>query len=289
MKVWLLSLCLWPLGALAAEGLPDLIDLPSGFNMSPSPQKVEPSPTTSPKPEPEVTSLAPQKKPAPVELKVSESELQAQTLEALKKQILETSSFHPDQQLRLLSLVQEMQGHPDQAYLTFKRIKNQDQETWHAFRELYLSDILGLEEEAKTIGEILADKLFIKQLKVEKIAFCRSVKGFGRYDPFPGPITSNREVILYVEVQNLKQVPEMQQFQSSCKASFTIYDSQDRPVYQFSYPQVFNYLARSPLNDYFIWMKYTPSLPPGSYKMDLEIEDQRALSRAKGEFHFEIK
>lgn len=258
---FLFSYCL--LESVAA--LPDLIDLPDALELAPkSSENVK-------------------------EIKVSKEEVQTETLRALKKEIEQMTGLNKSQQLRLLSLIQEMEGKPDQAYLTFKRIKESDDRIWHSFRELYLSDILGLEEDTHRLSHLITDKLFLKQLKINKVEFCSSVKGFGIYEAMKGSLSYQKPVILYVEVNHLKQVLESGYYKSSCKASIEIKDLSGKAVFDYQYPNSFKYQAKSSLNDYFIWVKWTPLILPGNYVMAFKITDEKANVSDIKEINFEIK
>jgi hypothetical protein len=234
---------------LIATPLPDLTDLPLGLDLAPKQRKT---------------------------IKISKSELEKQALSSLKRQLENMSSLSSSQQLRLISLVEEMQGKPDQAYLSLKKIADKDEKLWYAFRELYLSDILGLEEDTHKLAHLINERLQLKRLKINKVLFCKSVKGFGIYDAYPGSLSLNQTAIIYVEIHHLEQQVQSGTYRSSCRASFDIRDQHGLSVYHLNYPNPFAYEAQSPLQDYFIWVKWTPSLPPGKYKMHLNIEDEQS-------------
>lgn len=258
---FIFAILVFPFNVSSAPLL-DLTDLPENLDLAPKPQK---------------------------EIKVSKEEVEKQALVSLKQQLAEMSSLNSAQQLRLISLVEEMQGKPDQAYLTLKKISEKEDKLWYAFRELYLSDLLGLEEDTHKLAHLINERLQLKRLKINKVQFCKSVKGFGIFDAYPGTLSLNQTAIIYVEIHYLDQQIQGGTYKSSCRASFDIRDKNGLSVYHFNYPNAFTYEAQSPLQDYFIWMKWTPSLPPGNYTMHLKIEDERSGNTDLFQHPFELK
>jgi len=247
---------------LSAASFPDLLELPS-------------------------ISEAVSKRAA--EANVASEVLEQQALNALKLQLEEIQDLNSVQKGRLISLIEELQRKPDQAYLTLKKISGEEGKLWYQFREIYLADYLGLEEDTQKLAHIINDRLLLKRLKINKIEFCKSVKGFGLFEAMPSIISQNKTVIIYVEINYLEHKLEAGQYSSSCRASFRVTNKNGDEVFNFSYPEPFNYSSQSLLNDYFIWMKWTPSLPQGEYVMHLKIEDERAKTRENKDFKFEIK
>lgn len=247
---------------LNAAPLPDLTDLPSDLDLAPKQEKA---------------------------VKVSQDDLEKQALVSLKLQLEQITSLNPTQKLRLVSLIEEMQGKPDQAYLSLKKISNENDKLWFSFRELYLADLLGLEEDTHKLAHLINERLQLKRLKVNKVLFCKSVKGYGIYDAYPGDLSLNQTTIVYVEIHHLEQQLQSGNYKSSCRASFDIRDQHGLSVYHYNYPNPFTYEAQSPLHDYFIWMKWTPSLSPGKYSMHMKIEDERSGTSDTFVHAFELK
>lgn len=140
-------------------------------------------------------------------------------------------------------------------------------------------------------------------LRVDKVTFCKRVRGFGRYDPWPEaqPYRPNDLAELYVEVRHATSEPAAgpngEAFVTRLASTLEVRDANGRlveqtdpadwrrrvPVARFERTDH----SRSPVRDYFI--KYTFPVPtaPGVYTVTVEVKDpagNRAVKSKPAEF-----
>lgn len=110
--------------------------------------------------------------------------------------------------LRLSVLLSELLGRPDDAYIQLKSELRSEKADWYDLKELYLADLLGMEEEVRLKGKALRQRWFATEFNVGKIALCESVKAFGQYEPLNVlELRARQLMILYVECFGLSQSP----------------------------------------------------------------------------------
>lgn len=135
-------------------------------------------------------------------------------------------------------------------------------------------------------------------LFVDKVAFCRDVKGFGRYEPFQNQTTlrAGQSVWLYVELRNTPSVRTATpadgegfetalgctlQIQEANGAVVELFDGNTRkmvPVLRDAKKD----FSRSPLRDYFIAFSFPVPVKPGEYAVTVGVHHSpthRAVSR----------
>ncbi|MFO0805437.1 MAG: hypothetical protein U0791_20220 [Gemmataceae bacterium] len=126
-------------------------------------------------------------------------------------------------------------------------------------------------------------------LKVEKVAFCRKITGFGRFDPWPEgqPYKPNDLAVLYVELKNLGSEPVPgaggETWLSRANVSLEVRDATGKlveqtdptdwrkrvPVARFEHADH----SRSPLHDYCRTYRISVPAQPGVYTVTVEVKD----------------
>ncbi len=136
-------------------------------------------------------------------------------------------------------------------------------------------------------------------LRVEKVAFCKKISGFGRYDPWPTaqPYRPGDLAQLYVEVRNLGSTSEAgkggEAYVSRAVVSLEVRDAkgtvveqtdpadyrQRVPVVRFPHDEP----SRSPIRDYF--QPYRINIPskPGVYTVTVEVRDPASGRTARSQ------
>jgi hypothetical protein len=126
-------------------------------------------------------------------------------------------------------------------------------------------------------------------LRVEKVAFCRRVSGFGRYDPWPDaqPYKPNDLAVLYVEIKNVGSDPILGPNGESCLSRSVVCmeirdaagklveqtDPKDWrrrvPIARYEYADY----TRSPVHDYFRTYRIELPAQAGVYTVTVEAKD----------------
>lgn len=117
------------------------------------------------------------------------------------------------------------------------------------------------------------------KLELKNLAFCESVEQFGWYQEFKRKeFTAGQQVLLYVEVDNVtseRKAP--QQFETELQGSYQIFNAANHLVGERTLP-LDKETCRNWRRDYFLaYRVYLPEeLPPGSYRLELSLEDLKA-------------
>lgn len=210
---------------------------------------------------------------APV--KSSGPAIASDALDELEKALGELRGLDAEDRKKLLSQVQGLRKRYDMAYITIKSASREDGagDGWTGLWELFLTDKLGLEDEAGELAQKLRGKYFSERIAVNKCLFCSSVTGFGRYKELPAPIESGKSLIIYAEIEGLSQKLDGGWHQSQVSASFDIRDEGGAPVSAVPEPQNFTDRAQSQLRDYFLFVGWKPVLSPGKYKLTIKVKN----------------
>lgn len=204
------------------------------------------------------------------------------SLEALEAALSSQRHMEDRHRLSLLSLVQMHLGRPDDAYVTLKGISGDTSDAYH-LQELQLANRLGLDDEVKRLGRRLSDRFFPRELQVTKVVLCSSVKGFGRYEPIPdGGLKSGQMAIVYIEMRDQKLQSRGPRFHSSCRVQFELHQGPHR-VQHYVEPKAFDDSVLSDRRDSFVWIKWRASIPRGSYRMTVIVDDAYSGKQARAE------
>lgn len=134
------------------------------------------------------------------------------------------------------------------------------------------------------------------QLLASKAVFCRDIRGFGRYTPFPDQrvLRAGQTVYLYVELRNAPSVRTVtpadgEVFETALDCTLQIQDAAGAVVELYD-PRVTKLvpvlhdskreLTRSPLRDYFIAFQFPVPVKPGDYAVTVGVLHKHAPSQA---------
>lgn len=125
-------------------------------------------------------------------------------------------------------------------------------------------------------------------LRIETVAFCRAVFGFGRYEPWPKnqPYRPNDLAQLYLEVQNLVSQPATgprgEKYQTHARAAVEVRDAHNNVVHQQNPDDgrrvpVLRFetkrFTHSPIQDFHVLYAFPVPPAPGVYTVTVEIRD----------------
>ena len=147
-------------------------------------------------------------------------------------------------------------------------------------------------------------------LIVKNLAFCTEVAGFGDYTPFDTYVfRPGQQVLLYVEVENftVEQVDagagssgsaiqalggkaRMPMYETELQGRYEILDSEQQTVTSRSLPLDRN-RCRNRRSDYFIpyLLRMPKDIRPGSYSLELILEDKKGKKFGSGVIEFRIR
>src|SRR5262249_49584971 len=122
-------------------------------------------------------------------------------------------------------------------------------------------------------------------LRVENVAFCKVVEGFGRYVPQPAnePYKPNTRAQFYLEVKNIGSRPSGTEFITHIHAIVEIRDAYGKLVEQIAsddprrrVPVVRfdkRLVSHSPLHDFHVLYIFSAPPAPGVYTIAVELRD----------------
>ena len=223
-------------------------------------------------------------------LKKDDSEaIKMADLATLEKGLAQNKILSTEQRVRLLMLLQELQGRPDDAYITLKTIKDSPKDAWYNMSELQLSERLGLDKDVQRLGKDLKPVFFNSDFKIEKIALCKSVQAFGQYEPFTdNDMKTGQLMILYVEYRGLFQEEKNGRYHSRYLVSFDVW--QDDQIKVFHYDALpAEDIGYSERQEGYLWMKWRPALLPGKYKLKVRLVDDIKKNGVDFEQFIELK
>lgn len=129
------------------------------------------------------------------------------------------------------------------------------------------------------------------KLDVGSLAFCTEVVSFGRVKPFEvNRFTAGQEVILYSEIDCFAAERLSDGYETHFNGSFEIFDASGKRVADKVLPSD-RQSGKNYRRDYFIaYRMHLPShLQPGSYRMELTIEDLKAKKYGSSSIAFDIE
>jgi hypothetical protein len=120
-------------------------------------------------------------------------------------------------------------------------------------------------------------------LTLGKVCFCRDVRGFGMIDALPADHAFlagsggrfGEPIVLYVEVGNTASRPVGGRFETRIAGGLEILDAKGKRCWRQLFAAEPN-ISVSPRHDYFIIFRLAvpADLPPGHYKLDVQLTDQ---------------
>ena len=128
-------------------------------------------------------------------------------------------------------------------------------------------------------------------LRLANLEFCTEIEAFGQVKPFAGNrFVAGQQVILYCEVENFAAEPNDNLYRTKLRGNYDVYDSEGTKVLSQLLP-VDEQRSRNHLRDYFVayQMNLPRQLKPGSYRLQLTIEDAIGKKYGQSDLPFEIK
>lgn len=130
-------------------------------------------------------------------------------------------------------------------------------------------------------------------LRIEKLAFCDDVKGFGRFVPHPAnsPYRPNAQAQLYLEVRNIGSQPVGDEFVTHVHAAVEVRDAYGKLVEQIDPDDWRRRVSvvkfekrlgsRSPLHDFHVLYLFSVPAAPGVYTVTVELRDSSGRRTVK--------
>lgn len=126
-------------------------------------------------------------------------------------------------------------------------------------------------------------------LRVQKLAFCDEIRGFGKADRIANPAFVGGEfVTLYLEVQNFSQKDLSDAFETNLVGKIEILDTRGLSVHTQKLPAD-RQLSTTRKHDHFAGYSIkVPSLLPGEYDLRVDMHDVNAGNNASDTIRFKI-
>nr|WP_143547788.1 hypothetical protein [Rhodopirellula sp. SM50] len=128
-------------------------------------------------------------------------------------------------------------------------------------------------------------------LTLNSLEFCTEIESYGQIKPFEGNrFVAGQQVILYCEIENFAAEDLNGYFQTQLQGSYDIYSGNGTKVISQLLP-VDQQQSRNRLRDYFVayQMNLPKGLPPGTYRLQLTIEDIVGKKYGQSSIPFEIR
>ncbi len=128
-------------------------------------------------------------------------------------------------------------------------------------------------------------------LTLNSLEFCTEIESYGQIKPFEGNrFVAGQQVILYCEIENFAAEDLNGYFQTQLQGSYDIYSANGTKVISQLLP-VDQQQSRNRLRDYFVayQMNLPKGLPPGTYRLQLTIEDIVGKKYGQSSIPFEIR
>ena len=127
-------------------------------------------------------------------------------------------------------------------------------------------------------------------LEVRSLAFCTEIESYGQITPFPGNrFEPGQQVILYCEIENFTANKVEDGYATHLQGSYDVYSEKKEKVFSQVLPAD-QQVSANYLRDYFIaYQMFLPSgLAPGTYRLQLTMEDANAKKYGQASIPFEI-
>jgi hypothetical protein len=207
-----------------------------------------------------------------------------------------TEEVHQHVHLRLLRL---LTGQTEAALEPIPRISPTEQDYWSGqlFALATYLDHHGQPDNkrramaaAMHVDEALAHLREAGTLSLRNLTFCKSVSGYGAYEPHAtSSFSASQQLTLYVEVENYRSVPTEDGFCTQLGTSYEVLDETGRRVDRGEFPDVDD-CCRSRRRDFHI--QYGLALPaklsPGQYRLQLIVRDRQSDKIGSATLAFEV-
>ncbi len=128
-------------------------------------------------------------------------------------------------------------------------------------------------------------------LALASLEFCTEIEAYGQIKPFTGNrFNAGQQVIVYCEVENFSAAERESGYQTRLQGSYDIYDGSGTKVVSQLLP-LDEQQSRNRLRDYFVayQMNLPKQLSPGTYRLQLTIEDLVGKKYGQSNIPFEIR
>ncbi|MCC6581336.1 MAG: hypothetical protein IT440_12945 [Phycisphaeraceae bacterium] len=276
----------------AVKPAEDLIVLPSipapapAAVVQPASNPIQTLPPATPKQAAAAPALAPVPAPAPTPAAAMDGSNEQRVIGQLVNDLRQQEQ-KPEIRAMLLSALSAMDG---QARLTTDDLKPLDTAQRHRvrrFHEQVLELVSASRGEGKGDPAAIHDQLeriFGQQpIGIRKIALCRSVSGFGSYDPFESEsFVAGRELpmVVYVELENFAIVDDGNQFRVRLAQEVELYTEADG-LRVWSQPQEqISDSSRNRRHDFFTvqLIRLPARLGVGRYRLKIRVTDMASNS-----------
>lgn len=231
---------------------------------------------------------------------LSEAQLISQLLQQLSSGTADESEAERTSRLIKLRHLMVLAGDPDSAVAEIEGMAEAEQE--------YLRHhLLGLWTMIDPQGHPVPSRRFttaipqIRQaakfaaaatdsLEVRSLAFCTEIQSYGQITPFPGNrFKPGQQVILYCEIENFTAEKVDDGYATHLQGSYDVYNEKKEKVFSQVLPAD-QQVSSNFLRDYFIaYQMFLPSgLAPGTYRLQLTMEDANAKKYGQASIPFEI-
>ncbi len=203
-----------------------------------------------------------------------------------------TPLTNPPEPLLLAAVRAHVEGRPDQAIEIIRRMDKNNQDFVLAVLPILARGASADLTNDPATAAVLLDQLRGTEdrlepraaLKIEKVAFCSDVAGFGRFvvRPVANPYRPNERVQLYLELRNLGNQLTGDGFLTHVHAAVEIRNADDKVVAQIDpndnrrVPTVKfekRLVTRSPLHDFHVLYGFAAPPAPGVYTVTVQLSD----------------
>lgn len=128
-------------------------------------------------------------------------------------------------------------------------------------------------------------------LDLRNLVFCTEIESYGKFKPFEGNrFVAGQQVIVYCEVENFICASTKEGFfKTELQGIYDLYDEDGNKVLSQLLP-LDSQLVRNPLRDHFVayQMALSDELIPGTYRLELTLEDMLGKKYGQASVPFEI-
>jgi hypothetical protein len=184
-----------------------------------------------------------------------------------------------------------LEKHPEEASQVLDKYDQSDRELLLALMQLAAGiDKKDLESlsSAEAAGTLERLRLLTAQLRrraplsLDKVCFCKTIDGFGQYEPRPAEYEfragsegqPGERVQVYVEVRNFSSAARQEQYETRLSSSLAILDEKRQEVAKMT-PETSIDVSQTPRQDYFLNFQFhvPAKLKPGLYTLQVTVQD----------------
>lgn len=207
-----------------------------------------------------------------------------------------TAEVHEHASLRLLRM---LAGRTEDALEPIPRISPTEQDFWS--RQVFaLATYLDHHQQPDShrraaasvshLDDAVAKMRELGSLSLRRLAFCKSVQGYGAYEPYDdSSFAAGQQVSIYLEVENYRSVSTENGFATLFGASFEILDDQGERVDGGEFPSIEDH-CRSRRRDFHIQygLDLPQSLEAGDYRLQIVVKDLQSNKIGSAQLRFSV-